>query len=271
MARDINHPIIFSGINVEEISPVHYDSTIFTYRYQNGQNADKIGGFQEIRMRLQNLLRRQPMTSEDLSRKLSIEHSRLQRVLDYLYTHTAEIAALDMMGKHTCYIWADARVAENIRTRFSIGAIEIDQNKYTAEDITSIATYLTNLLVLKPSIQSLEEVIEKTELLLDKATMLKKLQPGPDIENRVELLQEKLQQLKKRKNDEIMRWGSSEAETASETEEKGIVGDIKENKDLILAQNGRVRKLGNRVWYLYGILGLGGGGAGIFGLVKLLS
>jgi hypothetical protein len=55
------------------------------------------------------------------------------------------------------------------------------------------------------------------------------------------------------------------------TEEKGISGDIKEIKDLIVAQNGRYRKLSNRVWYLYGALGIGGGGAGIFGLIKLVS
>ena len=42
-----------------------------------------------------------PMTSEKLTRELRIEHGKLQRVLEYLYMHTAEIAALDMMGKHT--------------------------------------------------------------------------------------------------------------------------------------------------------------------------
>ena len=101
-------------ISGEEHSPAHYDPAVFASRYQNGQDADMIDGFHEIRQRLQETLRERPLTSEELSEKLRIDYSTLQRILDHLYTHTAEIATVDMVGKRTCYIWADTKVLREV-------------------------------------------------------------------------------------------------------------------------------------------------------------
>ena len=100
--------IVFNAIHAEEIAPANYDSRIFSYRYQNGLRADRLEGFPYIRRQVEMALRERPATAEQLSAQLKIDLRKLQKILDYLFTHSGEIAAFDMPRKSTFYFWADA-------------------------------------------------------------------------------------------------------------------------------------------------------------------
>ena len=55
-----------------------------------------------------------------------------------------------------------------------------------------------------------------------------------------------------------------------DTEEKGMVGDIKDIKELIIVQNGRYQSLRSRVNWIIGVLtGVGFAGGAIFGAIQL--
>jgi hypothetical protein len=219
-----NH-LIFDGVNLAEVTPGHYDPTIYAYRYRNGVRAESIGGFADIKRRLQHLLIEKPRTTEQLSRELSFDRHLLQKILDYLFTHTGEIAALDIPEQATLYIWADREVAENIRVKLTLGAIGVDTDDYTLEDITAISSYLTTLLVMNPSVELLDDAIDKCRLMLDAAKLTQAFQPNAELENRITLLKKKYDQLCERREQEIERWATDE-----ETE---AIGDIETKVDVL--------------------------------------
>jgi hypothetical protein len=204
-----NH-LVFDAINIAEVTPESYDPTIYAYRYRNGVRAESIGGFADVKRRLQHILAENPRTTEQLARALSFDRQLLQKILDYLFTHTGEIAALDVPEQPTLYIWADREVAENIRTKLILGAVDVDTDDYTIEDLTAISSYLTNLLVINPSIEVLDDAIDKCRLMLDAAKLAQAFQPNTDLENRIELLKKKYDQLCERREEEVARWAPSE-------------------------------------------------------------
>jgi len=56
------------------------------------------------------------------------------------------------------------------------------------------------------------------------------------------------------------------------TEEKGIAGDLKDIKKLLVSQNERYQKLSNKVNWVIGVLSATGAiGGGIFGMVQALT
>ncbi len=198
--------LIFDAYNIERIVPDHYDPNIYSYRYRNGVRAESISGFADIRRRLEHLLRDRPYTTEQLSRELPFDRHFLQKILDYLFTHTGEVAALDIPEQNTLYIWADVEAAEGIRAKLVLGSVDIHTDDYSAEDITGITSYLTNLLVLNPSVELLDNAIDKCRLLLDAARLAQAFQPSADVENRIVLLKKKHDQLVERREREVERW-----------------------------------------------------------------
>ena len=200
----------FDAVNLSKVTPEHYDPTIYAYRYRNGVRAESISGFNDVKRRLQHLLIAKPHTTEQLSRELSFDRQLLQKILDYLFTHTGEVAALDIREQATLYIWADREVAENIRLKLTLGAVGIDTDDYTLEDLTAISSYLTTLLVLNPSIELLDDTIDKCRLMLDAAKLAQAFQPNAELENRITLLKLKHGQLCKRREGEIEKWASDE-------------------------------------------------------------
>jgi hypothetical protein len=206
-----NH-LVFDAFSIEEVTPEHYDPTIYSYRYQNGIRAESISGFTDIKRRLEHLLIEKPYTTEQLARELSFDRQLLQKILDYLFTHTGEVAALDIPQQPTLYIWADREVAENIKTKLTLGAIGVDTDDYTLEDLTAVASYLTNLLVINPSIELLDDAIDKCRLMLDAAKLAQAFQPNVDLENRISLLKKKYDQLCERRNRETERWAVEESD-----------------------------------------------------------
>ena len=218
-----NH-LIFDAVNASEIAPEGYDSSIYSYRYRNGIRAESIGGFTDAKRRLEQLLRIQPYTTEQLARELTFDRQLLQKILDYLFTHTGEVAALDIPQQSTLYIWADIEVAENIRSRFALNSVDITTDDYNADDVTAIASYLTNLLVLKPSVGILDDAIDKCRLLLDAARLAQAFQPSPELVDRISLLRKKYEQLVARREQEYDRWSRDEEdeEDAGQTTEPEI-------------------------------------------------
>lgn len=47
------------------------------------------------------------------------------------------------------------------------------------------------------------------------------------------------------------------------TEDRGIVGDVKEIKEAVRAQNHRLRKNENKVWYILGMVAVLASGVGV--------
>jgi len=210
-----NH-LEFDAVNLSDVAPVHYDPTIYAYRYNNGVRAESIGGFTDIKRRLQHILSEKPRTTEQLSRELSFDRQLLQKILDYLFTHTGDVAALDIPEQATLYIWADREVAENIRAKLTLGAIGVYTDDYSLDDLTAISSYLTTLLVLSPSIDILDAAIDKCRLLLDAARLTQAFQPNADLENRITLLKRKYNELCERREGEMERWApEEEAEEAA--------------------------------------------------------
>lgn len=203
--------LIFDSYSLQEIVPDHYDPSIYSYRYRNGVRAESISGFADIKRRLEHMLKERPRTTEQLARELSFNRHFLQKILDYLFTHTGEVAALDIARQSTLYIWADAEAAEGIRTKFALGSVDIHTDDYAAEDIAAITSYLTNLLVLNPSVEMLDSAIEKCRLLLDAARLSQAFQPSGDIENRIVILKKKHDQLVERREREVERWTREDA------------------------------------------------------------
>lgn len=74
--------------------------------------------------------------------------------------------------------------------------------------------------------------------------------------------------MENRPNKELVRETHQAVFGVPGTDEKGMVGDIREIKELIIQQNGRYRRLSNRVWYLIGALSVGGGA---FGIVRIFT
>ncbi|MBN1685024.1 MAG: hypothetical protein JW852_00135 [Spirochaetales bacterium] len=206
-----NH-LVFDAFSASEIAPDQYDPNIYAYRYRNGVRAESISGFADVKRRLEHLLMEKPYTTEQLSRELSFDRPLLQKILDYLFTHTGEIAALDIPHQSTLYIWANREVAENIRTKFGLGAVGVDTDDYTAEDITAIASYLTNLLVLHPSIELLDDAIDKCRMMLDAARLSQAFQPSAELENRISLLKKKYGELCERREAEMAKWAREETD-----------------------------------------------------------
>ena len=215
MKKDPSSKVVFSSISAEEIAPPHYDSKIFSYRYKNGARADDLEEFSYIRAQIEQTLRKAPSTAESLSAQLNIDLSKTQRILDYLFTHSGEVAAFDMPQRKTFYFWAEAQAIEETRGKLALGELTVDPEHLTPDDITAINSYLTNLLILKPSVLMLDEAIENTRESLDLAKTLLKLQPESDTQLRVLLLERKLEQLISRREQESARWGDTQSDAPS--------------------------------------------------------
>lgn len=202
----------FDAFNLSDVTPEQYDPTIYSYRYNNGVRAESIGGFTDIKRRLEHIISEKPRTTEQLSRELSFDRQLLQKILDYLFTHTGEVAALDIPEQATLYIWADRRVAENIQAKLALGGVGVDTDDYTLDDITAISSYLTTLLVLNPSIDMLDDAIDNCRLMLDAAKLSQAFQPNVELENRIALLKRKYDVLCERREGEMERWAADEEE-----------------------------------------------------------
>jgi|APSaa5957512622_1039677.scaffolds.fasta_scaffold100391_1 hypothetical protein len=137
-----NSHLIFDAFSLEEITPENYDSSIYAYRFRNGIRAESISGFADVKSQLEQLLGEKPLTTEELAHELHFDRHLLQKILDYLFTHTGEVAALDIPQKSTLYIWADIVIAENIREQFALASVGIDTENYSAEDVTAITSYI---------------------------------------------------------------------------------------------------------------------------------
>ncbi len=212
----------FDAVSLSDVTPGHYDPAIYAYRYRNGVRAESIGGFTDIKRKLQHLLTAKPRTTEQLSRTLTFDRQLLQKILDYLFTHTGEVAALDIPEQDTLYIWEDSEVAENIRVKLTLGAIGVDTNDYTLDDLTAVASYLTILLVLNPSIELLDKTISKCRLILDATQLAQAFRPNTDLENRITLLKKKYDQLCEKREGEIDEGASEEKDEEPFTVELDI-------------------------------------------------
>ena len=217
--------LVFDAINIKDDSPAEYDASIYGYRYKNGIRAESIGGFTDLKNRLESLLCQKPYTIERLARELAFDRQLLQKVLDYLFTHTGEVAALDLPEQSTLYVWSGADVAEKILDQFTLGSVDIDTDDYTPDDVTKIAAYLTNLLALRPSLDVLDDAIDKCRLLLDAARLAQAFQPNTDLENRIVLLKKKHDQLLECREIEVEKWNREEADDEDPFTDDSVVVD----------------------------------------------
>ena len=212
-----NH-LVFNAYNAEDVAPENYAPNVYTYRYRNGFRAELIGGFNDVKTRLEPLLAGNPHTIEQLARKLSFDRQLLQKILDFLFTHTGDIAALEILEQPTLYIWADRQVTPATRDKITLGAVEVDTDDYTAENLTAIASYLTILAVLNPPIELIDDAIEKCLVILDAAKLSQAFIPNAEIEHRVALLQRKHELLWELRSREAEKWAAEE-EVEEEVEE----------------------------------------------------
>ncbi|MFP4483320.1 MAG: hypothetical protein ACLFO1_00550 [Spirochaetaceae bacterium] len=200
--------IVFDAYSIEDIVPPEYDQEAFYYRYKNGAGAENPADFADMRRALEPLLREGPRTANELARALGAKPSRLIQVLDYLFAHTGEVAALEVPNRDTYYIWADAQVAQQMRTRFAVGSVHFESESISPEDLPVLTSYLTNLLVLRPSVETLDKTIDKTQRLLDAYRIKQAIEGTKDDEGRIALLREKLEQLRERRRVEWERWST---------------------------------------------------------------
>lgn len=207
--------IVFDSFSIAEIVPPQHDQETFYYRYQNGAGAERLPDFQELRKALSPLLKEGPRTADELAKAVTAKPSTLIRVLDYLFAHSGEVATLEVPGKDSYYIWADAQVAEQVRTQFALGSVHFESETISREDLPILTSYLTNLLVLRPSVETLDKTIDKTQRLLDAYRMKRAIQGGQEDDARIALLREKLDQLRRRREIELERW-SHDASTHPE-------------------------------------------------------
>ena len=79
---------------------------------------------------------------------------------------------------------------------------------------------------------------------------------------------ERLYEMKDKPTKELVREMHQAMFGVADTDDNGFAGDIKEIKADVKSQNGKVGKLSNRVYWLYGILSAMGvtGGLGIAGV-----
>ncbi len=217
--------IVFDAYSIEDIVPPEYDQETFYYRYRNGAGAENLADFTDMRRALEPLLREGPRTANELARALNAKPSRLIQVLDYLFAHTGEVAALEVPGRDTYYIWADAQVAQQMRTHFAVGSVRFESESISPEDLPVLTSYLTNLLVLRPSVETLDKTIDKTQRLLDAYRIKQAIEGTKDDEGRIALLREKLQQLRERRRVEWERWSTEDPGGAAEGSGAAAPGD----------------------------------------------
>lgn len=223
--------LTFDPISIREVVPEPYDPHIYGYRYANGSGAERSAGFINIKRKLNQLFTQETRTADSLSRELQIELKALQQILDYLFTHAGEVAALELPGKETLYIWAGVEVAAEIRARLQISGLSIDTADLTSRDISAISAYITNLISLRPSIEIFDIAIEKCCKLLDDAKVLRSIKGGRELDQRATIFERKLADLKRRRNAELVRWSLSakgaerpiEAHKASSTKPSGEI------------------------------------------------
>lgn len=199
--------IVFDAYSIADIVPPKYDRQTFYYRYRNGANAQRLREFAETKARLEPLLKKSPRTMVELAQTLEIVPPLLLQILDYLFTHTAEIAALEIPARDTFYIWADAEIAEQIRSDFALGAIGFDSESIQPEDVPELAAYITNLLVLRPAVETLDATIAKTQRLCDAWRIKHSMAPTFETERNIAILEEKMRQLREHRDAEVARWG----------------------------------------------------------------
>ena len=217
--------IVFDAYSIEDIVPPEYDQETFYYRYKNGAGAENLADFADMRRALEPLLREGPRTANELARALGAKPSRLIQVLDYLFAHTGEVAALEVPDRATYYIWADAQVAQQMRTHFAVGSVRFESESISPEDLPVLTSYLTNLLVLRPSVETLDKTIDKTQRLLDAYRIKQAIEGTTDDEGRIALLREKLQQLRERRRVEWERWSTEDPGGAVDGSGAGALGD----------------------------------------------
>jgi len=208
--------VIFDAVCSEDTKAGEHDPNIFLYRYQNGVRAESISGFSDVKRRLEHILSEKAHMTEELTRILSFDRQLLQKILDYLFTHTGEVAALDIPQQPTLYVWADVLVDEDIREKQVLGSVGVDTEDYTVEDLTAVASYLTNLLVLSPPAEMLDDAIGKCELILDAAKLTQAFQPTAELEDRINLLKKKLERLYEQRV--LLEEEYADEETGSEPE-----------------------------------------------------
>ncbi len=223
MARKDESKLTFDTISIQGIAPQPYDPNIYGYRYSNGTGADRIAGFENTKRELGRLLSQEPRTAGSLAGEIGIDLKSLQCILDYLFTHTGEIAALEITGKETLYIWSGVGIADEIRNRLRVEGVSLSSKDLKPGDISAVSAYITNLIALNPSVETLETAIAKCRKLLDAARVLKSIQGGTDLEQRVALLEIKLGELESRRDAEMKRWtrGDGRAKRGSETDGGG--------------------------------------------------
>lgn len=187
--------LIFEAFNVDDTAPDTHDSSIYTYRYQNGVRAESISGFSDLRRRLEHVLMEKAYTSEELSRQLSFDRQLLQKILDYLFTYTGEVAALDIPQQPTVYTWADRVADESVREKVALAEIAVYTDDYNVGDLTAIAAYLTNLLVINPPLELIDDTMHKCQHILDAAKLAQAFRPSADLDNRVALIKKKYELL----------------------------------------------------------------------------
>ena len=219
--------IVFDIYSINDIVPPSYDPQTFFVRYTNGANANNVRGYHQAKDIIEPLLKSAPRTLDELLSHVRVSRPDLSRILDYLFTCTAEIAALEVPGRDTFYIWADAEIAEQMRSQFALGAVSFDSAHLLPEDVPQLTAYITNLLVLRPAIEVLDATIEKTQKLYDAFRIKQSMAPDDRTDRNIMMLAEKLRQLRERREAEVSRWtrstsgGQADSLAADATEPTG--------------------------------------------------
>ncbi len=227
--------IIFYGIGgtedltAEEMATEDYSPDLFLYRYNNGKKAENLPELDYYIREIKNLLKnsKMPKTIEQLSNELDIRPRLVQMVIDYLVAHTGEVAALDLNKRFSHYLWADVVLAEEIRKKFTVGSVYINPRKYTKEDIAAVAAYITSMLLMKPSINKLNKMVSKMEKMITICKLASKFQPHVDYSIKLGLLEKKLELLKKRRDQEIMKWEKPGKAKEKEKKKKSVSEPVK--------------------------------------------
>jgi hypothetical protein len=227
--------LVFDAVSIREIAPEPYDPNIYGYRYTNGARANLLAGFPQVSSEIQRILTREPRTAASLSREIGVDLKSMQRMLDYLFTHAGDIAALELPGRPTLYIWAGVEVAEDIRSQMHSRGLSIDTRNLSSEDISALSAYITNLITLNPPVGILNTAIEKCITLLDSAKVLHSIKGGADLARRVALLEAKLHELVRRRDSDLSRWSIPTESNATLLPDDGehtsvILGSLKVEK-----------------------------------------